>query len=154
MNKIEMEKYYFPTKEIKAVRNKYLKSIIKFIDKHNLFLDKMLSQNEILQLQDYVKNKITNFLTENAEIFQEVSKAYKLESPVFLSDILLQSLCAHVYLCKRINNFDIFKSPNSILYFNNEYPPNIIEWQNNKNLTVLDICEFYNKLSNFLYNNY
>lgn len=144
MNKQELENYYFPTEKTKKVK-KYLPKIIKFVKLKNFFVDPNLDNNERILLQDKIQNQIQVFLRNNIDIYFEISFIYKLNSLVCLSEILIQVVCAYLAI-KSKKDYNIFLFPNSILYFENTYPPNILQWKQNNKLNIFDYCNIYSKL--------
>lgn len=144
MNKQELENYYFPTEKTKKVK-KYLPKIIKFVKLKNFFVESYLDNNERIFLQDKIQNKIQIFLKNNIDIYFDISFIYKLDSLVFLSEILIQVICAYLAIKSR-EYYNIFLSPNSILYFENSYPSNILQWKQNNMLNILDYCNLYSNI--------
>ena len=147
MKQTELKHYYFSSIQIETLFNKYFDYLIEYIGLENLILKNISSQDDIVKAQDNIETKIKKYLTENKTVYLEFSEAYQLNSYVFLSEILLQSIYAKLYIENQIN-FDIFLSKQSALYFENEYPENIKEWQRDKSLTILDICKFYKIIAN------
>ena len=148
MKNKDLNNYFFPNDEIKILRKIHFNDIINFIGKNQFTVDTNCSSDERVKLQNKLEIKIQNYLKTNnlQELFM---KAYHLTILPLLSEMLLQSLAVHIYL--NYNNLeDVFLSPQSILYFENEYPSNIICWKKNKKLNILDECKFYENLNLFI----
>ena len=144
-NLMDLKNYYFPTNEIYNLWSKHYQSLINHIGANNLHVNpKLDSDNRVLK-QEIIQSKIQEYV-ETDKNYDDFINAYRFNNLVYFSEILLQSLIAFDVLIKNDLKYDIFLSKDSILYFNNDLPPNIKLYLTDKKMNVLETCNLFNNI--------
>lgn len=127
MRKEDLKEYYFSTKELIKIRDKYFDKLKEIVVIDNLFNNQSLTDEELLDKQNYICNNIYKFISSNKRIRRDFYNAYGVVLINTLCNLVLESLVADEILNKDIK-LDIFLDAESIVYCGEDCPLHIFLW--------------------------
>ena len=127
MRKEDLKEYFFSTKELINIRDKYFTKLKEIIGVENLFNNQSLTDEELLDKQLDICDKIYEFISSNKRIKRDFYNVYGVVFINTLCNLVLDALVADEILNKDMK-LDIYLDAESTVYCGEDCPLHIFLW--------------------------